>query len=210
MGLNCGCPAAASLGAITAEACLESFGQIQKFIFQRIYSAPNTKNKFVVASANPNLKASWTPLFAASDGTKTVITPYIQGPTSEVGGPRKFGGGNATLGGIEIIIGREPSKISGMLYTARQATTIKDLKALMCENLGVYVVDENGRIGGIGNAATPTEITPIPIHSLFVGDKKFGGIEEPDSNSIEFSMRPNWSDDLTVIVPTDFNPLTDF
>lgn len=210
MGLNCGCPAAAAISSITAEACAESFGQIQKVIFQRIYETGTTKNKFVVATENPNLKASWTPLFSASDGTKTVISPFIQAPTSEVGAARKFGGGNATLGGIEIIVGREPSKLTSIIYTARQATTISDMKELMCENIGAYLVDETGRIAGIGNLVTPTEVTPIPIHSLFIGDKKFGGIEEPDSNAMEFSLNPNWSDNLTVIVPVDFNPLTDF
>lgn len=210
MGLNCGCPAAASIPSITAEACLESLGQIQKFIFQRIYESGTTKNEFVVASEDPKLKASWTPLFAATDGTKTVITPFVQAPTTEVGAARKFGGGNATLGGIEIIVGREPSKITGIMYQIRQATTIAELKKLMCENLGVYIVDENGRIAGIGDAPTPLKVSPIPIHSLFIGDKKFGGIEEPDSNTIEFSLLPNWSDKLTVITPTDFNPLTDF
>ena len=210
MGLNCGCPAAAAIATITAEACAESLGQIQKVIFQRIFSTGTTKNEFVVATTNPNVKASWTPLFAAVAGTKTTISPYIQGPTSEPGGARKFGGGNATLGGIEIIIGREPSKFSANLYSVRQITTIKNMKDLMCEKLGVFLVDENGRIGAIGDAATPTKISPIPIHGLFVGDKKLGGIEEPDSNVIEFSMMPGWSDNLVIITPTDFNPLTDF
>jgi hypothetical protein len=210
MGLNCGCPAGAAIASITAEACSESLGQIQKVIFQRIYSAGTTKNEFVVATTNPNLKATWTPLFAAVAGTKTTISPYIQGPTNEVGAARKFGGGNATLGGIEVIIGREPSKFTCNLYSIRQATTIKDMKDLMCEKLGVFLIDENGRIAGIGNAATPTIISPIPIHSLFIGDKKLGGVEEPDSNTMEFSLMPNWSDNLAIVTPIDFSPLTDF
>lgn len=209
MGLNCGCPVGASIASVVNEVCSESFGQIQKIIFQRIFSSGTTKNGFTIATANPNVKASWTPMFAASDGTKAVISPYVENPTSEPGAAVKFGGGNATINGIERIIGKDPSKFSGMLYSVRQATTIKALKTLECENLGVYLVDEYGRIGGIGDAATPTTFRPIPIHSLFVGDKKLGGRTEPDSNSIEFAMSPNWSDNLHIVTPTDFNPLTD-
>ena len=35
------------------------------------------------------------------------------------------------------------------------------------------------------------------------------GYEAPDSNAIQWSFLPNWSDDLKLIAPTDFNPLTD-
>lgn len=209
MGLNCGCPAAAALPSIVIPECAESMGQIQKIIFQRKFSAAGTLNSLVLATADPKLKASWTPLLTAADGTKVVVSPYIMGPTNEPGAARTFGGGNATLGGIELIIGREPSSFSAMLYSLDQ-TTIGKLKQLMCENLAVYLVDENGRIGALAdNVTTPTKYYPIPIAKFFVGDKKFGGLEEPDSNVLEFSFFPNWSDKLKLLTPTDFNPLTD-
>ena len=58
----------------------------------------------------------------------------------------------------------------------------------------------------------PTKYMPIPIGKLFVGDKKLGGFEEPDSNTIEWSFFPNWSDNLYIIKreTMDFNPLTDW
>lgn len=60
---------------------------------------------------DPAKKASFSTLFSAADGTKMTVSPYIQGPTSEPGAARTFGGGNQTLGGIEITIGREPTNV---------------------------------------------------------------------------------------------------
>ncbi len=206
----CTCPAAASLTTIPVASCPESFGQIQKIAFQRLRKADGTVNKFD-NTASILLKASWTAKMAAADGGKIVISPYVQAPTNEAGGARTFGGGNETLGGVEIIIGREPSTFSAVIRSCPQSI-IKAMKALQCEatadNLGVFLFDENGAIECIKNDAG-TEFTPIPIRALFIGDKAHGGLEAPDSNPIQFSFLPNYSDNLTIQVPTNFNPLTD-
>lgn len=191
--------------------CPESFGQIQKVAFQRLYKSTGEKNSFKT-DAGIEKKASWTPLLAADDDTKIVISPYIQAPTAEAGAARTFGGGNETLGGVEEIVGREPTPFTGVMRKLPQKI-IKALKELQCEswcdNLGVYLFDENGAIGAIQDAKTATTHYPIPIRSLFIGDKTLGGYEAPDSNNIQWAFLPNWSDDLAIIVPEDFNPLTD-
>lgn len=191
--------------------CPESFGQIQKVAFQRLYKSTGEKNSFKT-DAGIEKKASWTPLLAADDDTKIVISPYIQAPTAEAGAARTFGGGNETLGGVEEIMGREPTPFTGVMRKLPQKI-IKALKELQCEswgdNLGVYLFDENGAIGAIQDAKTATTHYPIPIRSLFIGDKTLGGYEAPDSNNIQWAFLPNWSDDLAIIVPEDFNPLTD-
>lgn len=191
--------------------CPESFGQIQKVAFQRLYKRTGEKNSFTT-TAGIGEKASWTPLLSADDDTKIVISPYIQDPTAEAGAARTFGGGNETLGGIEEIVGREPTPFTGVMRKLPQKI-IKALKELQCEswgdNLGVYLFDENGAIGAIQDAKTATTHYPIPIRSLFIGDKTLGGYEAPDSNNIQWAFLPNWSDDLAIIVPEDFNPLTD-
>lgn len=202
----CKCPRGAALPDIPAVTCPESFGQIQKVAFVRLYQTDGTKNKFVTAS-DIKLKASWTPLLTAADDTKVIISPYIQAPTAEAGAARTFGGGNDTLGGIEEIIGREATPFTGVIRKAPQ-TVIKALKNLQCESIGVYLFDENGAIGAIAGT-TEGDYFPIPIRSFFVGDKTLGGFEAPDSNAIQWSFLPNWSDDLKLIAPTDFNPLTD-
>ena len=207
----CTCPAAAALTSIPAASCPESFGQIQKIAFQRLRKADGTKNSFT-SSASILLKASWTAKKAAADGTKIVISPYIQAPSQEAGSPRTFGGGNETLGGVEIVIGREPSTFTGVIRSVPQ-NVIKALKALQCEaqadNLGVFLFDENGAIECVQDENVATTFYPIPIRSLFIGDKAHGGLEAPDSNAIQFTFLPNYSDNLKISVPTDFNPLTD-
>lgn len=207
----CKCPAGTALPDIPVSNCPESFGQIQKVAFQRLYKSTGEKNLFKT-DAGIEKKASWTPLLAADDDTKIVISPYIQAPTAEAGAARTFGGGNETLGGVEEIVGREPTPFTGVMRKLPQKI-IKALKGLQCEswgdNLGVYLFDENGAIGAIQDAKTATTHYPIPIRSLFIGDKTLGGYEAPDSNNIQWVFLPNWSDDLAIIVPEDFNPLTD-
>lgn len=191
--------------------CPESFGQIQKVAFQRLYKSTGEKNSFTT-DAGIEKKASWTPMLSANDDTKIVISPYIQAPTAEAGAARTFGGGNETLGGIEEIVGREPTPFTGVMRKLPQKI-IKALKELQCEswgdNLGVYLFGESGAIGAIQDAKTATIHYPIPIRSLFIGDKTLGGYEAPDSNNIQWAFLPNWSDDLAIIAPVDFNPLTD-
>jgi len=209
MSLLCNCPLDAAIADVPINDCPESVGQIQKVVFQRIFSAGNTKNSFVIASANPNILASWTPLLASITGTKVVQSPFIQAPTTEPGAARTYGGGNETLGGVEMIIGREPTSFTGNILRATQ-DTIEALKKFQCENVGVYLIDEFGRIAMlVDDRTTPTKYFPIPISSLFVGDKMIGGLESPDMNTISWKFFPNWSDKLVLITPTNFNALTD-
>lgn len=190
--------------------CPESFGQIQKVAFQRLTKDDGSKNSFTSEKAITEL-ASWTSLLSTADSTKVVVSPYIQAPTAEAGAARTFGGGNETLGGVEEIVGREPTPFTGVMRKLPQKI-IKALKELQCEswgdNLGVYLFDENGAIGAIQDATTATTHYPIPIRSLFIGDKTLGGYEAPDSNNIQWAFLPNWSDDLAIVAPA-FNPLTD-
>ena len=183
----------------------------RKVAFQRIYKDDGTKNAFT-STAAIDKKASWTALLAAADSTKVVVSPYIQAPTTEAGAARTFGGGNETLGGVETVIGREPTTFTGVIRSVAQSV-IKAMKDLQCEsiadNLGIYLFDENGNIGALQDGTTQTTFYPIPIRSLFIGDKAFGGLEAPDSNAISWSFLPNYSDDFKIVAPDDFNPLTD-
>lgn len=210
----CKCPAAAAIPTIPVANCVESFGQIQKVAFQRLVKDNVTKNAFdSAAERKKDIKAlaSWTSFISANDSTKIAISPYIQAPTAEGGAPRTYGGGNDTLGGVEEIIGREVTPFTGVIRKSPQ-NIIKALKELQCEswadNLGVFLFDENGAIGAIKDKAVATKFYPIPIRALFIGDKTLGGLEAPDSNAIQWSFLPNWSDDLVIIAP-EFNPLTD-
>lgn len=209
MGLNCGCPAGAHLADLQIADCKESLGQIQKVIIQRRYGSAGRLN--TIPETSIKSKAAMAALATASDGTKIIISPYIQNPTTTPGEARTFGGGNQTLGGVEIVIGREPTTFEGIIYQEKQST-IKTMKEYSCEEIGVYLIDENGNIGAIKAAGqSATSYAPIPLRSFFVGDKNLGGYEEPDSNAIRWSFLPNWSDDLEIIkqADMDYNPLTD-
>ena len=207
MGLLCTCPQNAAISDIPIDECPESMGQIQKIILQRIFSAPGIKNAFQVGVNNPNVLASWTPLLAAADGTKVVVSPYIQEPVTEAGAKREYGGGNATLGGIPLNIGREPTSFTGNILRNAQKT-IKAMKDYECENIGMYLVDEYGRIAGlVDDHDAPTEVYPIPTSGFFVSDKTLGGLESIDMNMVSWYFFPNWSDQFHIVTPTDFNGL---
>lgn len=209
MGLLTQCPRTTALGDIPIENCLESVGQIQKMVFQRMRKADGTRNSFITATADPTALASWTTLLAAADDTKVVQTPFIAQPEFEPGAARKYGGGNATIGGIELVIGREPTAVSGMLLRTAQKT-IKALKEYMGEDVGVYFIDEFGRIVMDSDGTdAPANYYPFNVGGLFIGDKKLGGLEDVDSNAFEFSLYPNWSNNLRIITPADFDALND-
>lgn len=207
MGLNCQCPPAASLAGFEIPQCLDSFGQVNKVIFQRVLDGDGDKNEITA----PTTLASWTPAFAAADGTKMVISPFVYNPTTTAGAKKTYGGGNATPGGVVDIIGAEPTTFEAELTNMPQSSVIKVLKQMMCENVGVYLINERGQIGGIKTVTSGSpgavKLAPIPVQSLFIGDKAFGGLDEPDKNALEWSFKPNWSDDFGTVTP-EFDALT--
>lgn len=208
--LICPCPANAALTAIPHELCVSRIGQVQKALFQRVYSTGSTANKFTISSADPDLLASWTPLIAAADGTKVICSPILANPAHEVPDVRTFGGGNATPGGVTKIAGYNPSTFTAELHEVRP-NVVTAMRDMTCEKqLGVYLVDENGRIWGVtDNLASPTIFKPIPIYSFYVLDRKLGGYEALDMHKIGWTFPAGWSDMLLAIVPTNFNPLDD-
>ena len=189
------------LPSIPNDTSIERIGQIQKLYFQRTFSTGVTKNTI----ANPEKKASWTPLLTATDGTKVSVTPYISEPTNEAGEARTYGGGNATLNGIAIRLGRGAAPFKAKLLEIKQGV-VKELKKLEGETLSVITVNEYGKLIMKKDGA---DYMGFPIRQLYIGDKKLGGYEEVDANMIEFSFNPSWSDDLVIVDPDDFDPLTD-
>lgn len=202
----CSCAAKSALTEIKTVNCPESFGQIQKVIFQRIYNG-TVKNGF--ATTKPiTAKASWTELLSATDSTKAVVSPFINAPADGGGDAITYGSGNDVLGGIPEIIGSNPVTFTGVLRHQPQSV-IAAMKDLICEarggNLGVYLISENGQIEAIKDG---DEYRPIPIRSFFVSDKIHGNFDQYDSNNISWSYVPNYSDKLALVTP-DFDPLTD-
>ena len=98
MSLICQCPAAAAITTIPNVTCPENFGQIQKVAFQRLQKASGARNSFTT-TADIKLKASWTSLLTAEDGSKVVISPYINAPADS--------GGDARMTSAETMIWAE-------------------------------------------------------------------------------------------------------
>lgn len=211
MSLICQCPAAAAIPTIPNVTCPENFGQIQKVAFQRLRKADGTRNSFTTTAAI-TLKASWTALLSAADGSKVVVTPYINAPADSGGDARMTSGGNDDLGGVPQVLGGNPVQFDGSMRSIPQSV-IKAMKTLQCEanagNLGVFLFDENGKIEAIQDETTPTTYYPIPIRALFIGSKIHGNFDAKDSNAISWQYPDNYSDDLAIVTPSDFNPLTD-
>lgn len=206
------CPPATEIQDISALTCYEDFGQIQKVAFQRQFSAVGVKNAFVVATNSILTKANWDVFIAASDNTKIQVTPYIENPVSEPGAARTVGGGNATLGGTNKVIGKEATTNDYYLNAYNQGV-IEELELYMQEpSLGVFLFNEHGQIGClVDDRDTPANHYPIPIapRTFFVGDKRLSGLEEEDRNMLSWQYLGGWSKKFVILNPSDFNPLTD-
>ena len=195
--ITCQCPAGDYLTTIPAESCAERFGQTQKIIFQRLIDSHGSR--VGITNTDAVKINTWVDLKAATDDTKIVVTPYIEEPTDDGGDARTVGGGNASLNGIETVIGSNPVNFSCKLNNKAQSI-VAAIKLLMCEamanNLGVYLINENGMIEGIKETNT---WYPMPIQKLFVGDKHHGGLEGNDYNDLQFAFVPGYSDNVDFI-----------
>ena len=213
MSLICQCPAAAAIATIPNVTCPENFGQIQKVAFQRLRKADGTKNRFDSSTGHGiQTLASWEDLLAALDGSKVVVSPFINSHADSGGDARMTSGGNDDLGGIAEVLGGNPVQFDGQIRGVPQSV-IKAMKELQCEanagNLGVFLFDENGKIEAIQDAANPDVHYPIPIRALFIGSKIHGNFDAKDSNAISWQYPDNYSDNLVIVTPNNFNPLTD-
>ena len=191
------CPT--NLPPIPNMTCGIRYGQVQKIAFTRI-------GNLFSNSSNPITDlASWTAFLSAEDSTKIVVTPYVEAPTMEGGDEKTFGGGNATLDGIIMVLGSQPIRMSFALRNYPQ-TIISALKILTkIKDLGVFLFNDNGGIICLQEGGT---YLPIPIRALFVGDLILSGRTQPDRNTMKFSFKSNYSDKLVVVKP-DFSPIND-
>lgn len=197
----------------------ENFGQIQKLIFTKVNKADGTKVGFSITKDDAGkfsaTKAQYEALLGKTADPRGVLTPYVEAPSQEGGDPITFGGGNDTVGGAEEIVGSNASTFTFALRKWAQAM-IKQFKSFGCEpDLGVYFVGEGGNIEGRlevdSSDVTPTyRLLPFPVRSFFVGDKVHGGLQEPDSNSLQFAMLPNYSDDLVIVATEGSDNILDY
>lgn len=198
----------ATPGSVT-DNCLQ-ISEVQKLLFQRTYSSGTTKNSFTIATANPNLAATWATPLAASDSTKVVAPPFlIDSPTFEPGDVYEDGGPGETSGGIPKFLGHGPGKFSFQISN-KAAKTILEMRQLYGETLSVYFINIFGKIiGETDDNTTPTIFRGVPIKELKVGGRQGDSINSRGFNQCDFYLNDQWDNYLHEVTPSDFNALTD-
>lgn len=200
---GCDCPGPTALSDIPSANCAFDIKQIQKVVFQR------GGNVFVADTIK--VLATWTALKTATDETKVVTTPLIGGdPLITPGGAITEGGGdNSTLDGVEVVTGSNPS-IFGCNFKSITPAQEKAIKALMCEKkLQVYFITEENKILCTQEGLLATGHKGFPITSFYFGDRDNQGFGKQDMNSMRFSLKAGWSEDIVKVSATDFSPLVD-
>lgn len=212
--MTCDCPMGAALPDLVLSDCPFEFGQLQKVIVQRLTTVSGgvvTANSVSAAS----VKASWTALMSAVDGTKVLVLPQVYAPSIVPGDANVFGeNSNDTPNGEGITVGENCATATGN-FSQQPAEVVVALRSLMCENIGVYLVNAAGKIYGLDSndtTTTPPEtdhIKPIPIKNFFVKGYEMGTMDNPTKNDFSFKLSPEWYKGLLGITPTDFDALSE-
>lgn len=192
------CPIASVIESMVTvlHPCQKDVGQIQKLIFWRT-------GQSIGSVSSAEVEATWTALLAITTAdTKAVVTPFVNNPDIPAGDPREYGGGNETLWGASLRKGAQ-SPVLTFTMLAEDQDVIVLMKALRCETIDVIFINEAGQFiySDLGDVFAGFPVVP---NSLFVGDKKIGGLEEWDSNILQFNLQPNWSDTLEISNATTF------
>lgn len=205
------CGSIPSALASVTDGCL-FLGEVQRIYLQRTYSSGTTLNKFTIASANPNLIASWTSLLAASDGTKILAPKSTTGPSSATihnpvfaaGEVLEWGGDGESADGIPWQLGTSPGKFEAKIV-AKASVTIEGWRATIGEQLSAYFELADGRIlGATDSNSSPTIFKGIKIQNLFVGMRQGDSKTEPGYNMISFYLPWGWDSYLMAVTPSDF------
>lgn len=207
MSLINSCPLPNALGAVPETNCPVIFGQIAKIAIQRIQAVPS------FTLVNALLKATWTPLLAAADDEKIVLTPMVNNvvlPQSEL--LTEGGNDNTTINGIRNVRGLGAVTVTGQILNITEATKAA-LQALFGEsksptpgatNLWGYFLTTDGKVIGKKEGLN---LAGIPIYNLALTDPGSEGYNKDNVFNFSFDMEGGWSDGFEVL-KTDFKPLT--
>lgn len=200
------CPPPTALASVPTQECPVRFDQICKFGFQRMQAAPSFTTTTLLA------QATWTPLLAATDDTKIIISPYVSNFVIPPGEVLKEGGNdNTTLNGIPRLNGLGFVACTGQLQDIESAVA-EALRALASEsalqagvtNLWMYMFN---RFGQIITDIDSTNAPGIPVYNVCAGDTGTEGFNKSNINNFTFDLAPGWSRKVKMFTPS-FNPLT--
>ena len=216
--MACNCPIPTALTVIPATTCPEELGQIQRFILVRKgglrwdTADPTATGKSTPASIQPNLpsvSAGWTILKALGDSDKVIFTPLLGGdPSITAGEQNLFGGGsNETLNGQVYSLGFNPSDGTARFDSLTAAQTAA-MKLLVCEDLEIYFINDDGDIIGERDTVDPDLWHGFNATNVALGGRSVQGFASRDSNVLTFQLDDDWDTKFEKQTPTDFNALT--
>lgn len=201
------CPAPAALATPPAQACPFRMDQIVRLAFRRI----NGVAAAFATEAALKLQATWTPLIAAADSTKIVISPLFAGlviPNSE--GIFIGGGDNTTFNGIRSYMGEAfvtvtftwsnmTPAVKAVLDTYAQESIAN---AAGLTNLGVHMFNVNGW-------DFHNNLAFFPVYNFRVSSRGTEGLNTNDTYQASFDLAPRWDANLAG-TKLSFDPLTAF
>ena len=192
LSVCCPRPTAIASAVTVLNPCPSDVGQIQKLVFWR-------RGQAIASVATAVIQTTWTTLLAATGDTKAVVSPFIANVELPVSEPREFGGSNETRWGAPIRKGGSTSMFKASIYQEDQ-DVIAALKDLACEALDVVMINESNQF--IYSDTSGFTGFEVAANSLFVSDKGIGGLDDPDQNTIQFNLKPEWSNTLEISTET--------
>jgi len=212
--MACNCPVATALTTITPTTCPVEMGQIQRAWFVRkgevVWDTATAGAANVPAAIVGDLVtviAGWTTLKTAVDSTKVVFAPLFGGDITITPAEAITQGGNdnSTLNGATYFV-NFPDSTFAARYDQLGAQQTSDLKELVCEDLEVYFINEDGDI--IGDASTTGTFKGFDCTNVALGSRNVQGFSTRDSNIMSFQLDSDWDTVFEKQTPTDFNALT--
>ena len=197
LSVCCPRPTAIASAVTVLNPCPSDVGQIQKLVFWR-------RGQSATVASAVTLTA-WTAMLATSTDAKAIVSPFIANVELPVSEPREFGGGNETRWGAPIRKGGGTSMFKASIYQEDQ-DVIALLKDLACESLDVIMINESNQFvySDTQGGTAAFYGFEIAANSLFVSDKGIGGLDDADQNTIQFNLKPEWSNTLEISAETTF------
>jgi hypothetical protein len=212
--MACNCPIPTALTVIPATTCPEELGQIQRFILVRKGqvkwdTATPTNNLPASITGNlPSVSAGWTILKGLTNSDKVIFTPLLGGdPSITAGEQNLFGGGsNETLNGQVYSLGFNPSDGTARFDSLTAAQTAA-MKLLVCEDLEMYFINDDGDIIGERDTVDATW-HGFNVTNVALGGRSVQGFASRDGNVLTYQLGDDWDTKFEKQTPTDFNALT--
>lgn len=196
------CAELTTLPTIPANDCTPDLGQVIKIAFQKIQTTPSFTSTTILA------QGTWTPLLAAIDATKVIISPTLHSlviPQSE--GIFEAGNDNSTAFGIREYKGEQNVTVTAMLRSPNPAVVAElrklttDAKIPGVTSIWAYFFGANNRI-----TAGTSSGAGIPIYNFRISSMGSEGYKAKNMYQVSFDLRDVWSNDVKTFIAS-FDPI---